>query len=503
LSILYSISIYCQNPTVSISCNSPSCLNPDPTPVLTTYYATITDGQYTTVNGWTRTITWAPTPNGSFVYSSGQNTQTYSIFWNNTPNSPSRKINATIKYTKSGQVDKIVFDEKVVVVKHIAAISSMTITGASPSSPSNGGITSIPCGGGSFTISVPAPTTDPVTTVQYTWPLPSGWAGSSTTNSITVTPDAGTTDGTFGVTAKRSDGTVSRTYFVNYTRPRVTNAIITSVNWTPDDKPLCNAETRQLSGTSTANATVFNWTVTGGTSIVSGANQSIVTVNGTSNGTLTLTATNACQASNSRTWNIFANTPQVAQNNVLVDGHPNYYPNYTNGSSYINIGGGGSCQTYSWQVYGGSGYINPNYGCNCGNVPNFTDCNSGSATTYSSMAIKIQTANRCGQGNDIIIPLQIQGSGGYYRIASSNPTNSTVSVDLVSDLPSSNLKKMTFISDAGTLIVRSHENNGKKSDAKINGKNASFDVANLPRGTYYLVLVFEDNKSFKETIILN
>ena len=114
----------------------------------------------------------------------------------------------------------------------------MTIIGASPSSPVNGGTTSVPCGTGNIKITVPTPVTNPVATVTYIWAIPNGWTGASTTNSITLTPDAGQSDGTFSVTAKRSDGTVTQTYFVSYVRPRVTNAIITSINWFPDDKPL-------------------------------------------------------------------------------------------------------------------------------------------------------------------------------------------------------------------------------------------------------------------------
>jgi len=274
-----------QNPTVTISCGSGSCFSTDPSPISSSYSATINNGAYTTANGWVSNIFWAAT-SGTSCCGIGQGTPFYTLQWNNSVNSPTRTIKVTVTYTKSGQPNKIVSDEDVVVVKHIGPITSMTIPGASPSSPSNGGTTLLPCGTSGLTISVPTPTTDPGVGVSYVWSLPNGWTGSSTTNSISVTPNSGANDGVISVSAKRTDGNVARSYSVNITRPRVTDAIITSVSWSPDDKPLCNSETRQLSGTSTTNATIYSWSTTGGTSITGASNQSIVTVSGSSNGKL-------------------------------------------------------------------------------------------------------------------------------------------------------------------------------------------------------------------------
>jgi hypothetical protein len=413
----------------------------------------------------------------------------------------------TVTYTKSGQPNKIVSDEDVVVVKHIGPITSMTIPGASPSSPSNGGTTLLPCGTSGLTISVPTPTTDPGVGVSYVWSLPNGWTGSSTTNSISVTPNSGANDGVISVSAKRTDGNVARSYSVNITRPRVTDAIITSVSWSPDDKPLCNSETRQLSGTSTTNATIYSWSTTGGTSITGASNQSIVTVSGSSNGTLMLVASNACGVSKNRTWKIYANTPQVAGSEVLVDGHPNYYPNYTSGSSYISIQGGGSCQSYKWDLFGGSGYFYPGY-CSCGysyNGITFDNCNSGNASTSSSMAIRIRTANRCGQGNDVIIPLQVSGGGGYYRMSSPNPATTTISIELDKE-KGKTLNSLSLISAIQSKVARNFDVNSAKSTKYFDSSNlVSFDVSTLERGLYYVVLGFGENNNyqrFSELVIL-
>jgi PKD-like domain len=424
------------DPTVTIS----GIFNTDPN-IAVGYVAAISDGTFTSANGWTRQpVVWTPT--GPVVGTPPQGLST-SVIWQNTSNSPQKKIKVTVTYKKTGQTDKVVSDERVVTVKFLAPFTSLIFTGnVSQTNPANNGTITIPCNAGNITLAAnqTAPITDPPATVAFTWTLPNGVTQTSSTGNITFN-GSGTTDGAIIVTAKRMDGNFMQTFTVNFVRPRVTNAIINSINWTPDNKVLCSGDSRDLTGSATVNATVFSWTTTGGINITSAANQPTVTVSGTGNGTVTLSATNSCNNTSTRTWDVFAGTPLVYSNQVIVDGHPNYYPNYTNGSSYININGGGACQTYQWQVYGGSGYINPNYGCyQCGNTPNFTDCNAGSASTYSSMAVRIQTVNRCGQGNDIIIPLQINGGGGYYRMASPNPATNAISIDLVGTLAFNTLK---------------------------------------------------------------
>ncbi len=491
---------YSQAQSVSIICTSGNCYNTDPSPVAPVYSASTIDGAYST--GWKKAYQWDAFGDG-LVSNSGS--QTTPVYWNNTPNSPIKKIGVTVTYTNNTTyATKVIKTSTTVIVKYIGPITSINIPSASPTNPSNGASCSVPCGVQTITISVPTPATDPASSVVYTWSLPSGWSGSSTSNSITTTTDVGISNGTLSVKAKRSDGTVSQTYSVSITRPRVESANISSIAWSPDDKPLCGSETRQLSGTSSANATNFSWSATGGTTITAGANQSIVTVRGTTNGTLTLAASNACSVTKTRTWNIYAGVPQVASSEVLVDGHPNYYPNYTSGSSYISLQGGGACQTYKWELFGGSGYFYPGYCGSCSNVFNsitFNDCNSGNASTTSSMAIRVRTANRCGQGVDVIIPLQTTGT---YRLTSPNPATSTVSVELDKEA-SNTLKSLKLVSANRSTVARNFDVTNAQKTQYFSGTNLiSFDVANLERGTYYLLLTFgANNKTYSEMIVLH
>ena len=145
-----------------------------------------------------------------------------------------------------------------------------------------------------------------------------------------------------------------------------------------------------------------------------------------------LTANNACGVSKTRAETVFAGTPIIGSR-VTVDGQPNYYPNYINGSAIIAVNNGSNCETYKWDLFGGSGYFNTNGFCGgCGNVFNgitFDNCATGYASTSSSMAIRIRSANRCGQGTDAIVPLQNSGGGsGYYMMAGPNPATDAVTI---------------------------------------------------------------------------
>ena len=76
-----------------------------------------------------------------------------------------------------------------------------------------------PCQGSSQTYSV-----TPVTDVTYTWTLPAGWSGSSTTSSITVI--AGSDSGVISVTPSNTSGSgITRTLAVIPTIPPITNGV--------------------------------------------------------------------------------------------------------------------------------------------------------------------------------------------------------------------------------------------------------------------------------------
>ncbi len=93
---------------------------------------------------------------------------------------------------------------------------------------------------------------------------------------------------------------------------------------------------------------------------------------------------------------------------------------------------------------------------------------------------------------------------GYYRMASPNPTQGTVSVEMDKALGQEALISVKLISHGRNTVERSFTAEDARRTNHFNSSDkVDFDVSNLPRGTYYLMIDFKEDKKFKETIILN
>lgn len=480
---------------VTVQCNTQNCFFTDPDPFQTVYFANVVN------NGKTiSSFNWTTIPANAAVFPPNSNNNTCFVNWKNEPNNPVRKIKVVVTFTDNSTVQ----NEQFVTVKHIAAIASMSVTSASPSTvTASGSSTELPCGTQAITISVPTPTTDPVQTVTYTWALPSGWSGSSTSNSISVTPPiAG--DGTISVNAKRSDGTVIRDFSVTISRASAQSSVtpqIETLNSSDINNVLCAGEQRLFGATNINNIYSFAWSSSESNVVTFSSPNTMGTyVNGLSNskgGTvLNLTTTSVCGAKVS-TWNLAVDKPVVEQ--MLVDGDfysPLISQSYgCNGAlaqidiayAYNQTG-----QSFSWQLYGGNGSY-------------YTYYNGSQAVlyAYNDAAFKVTTINRCGNGNQAYF-IRYNTCEGYYRMASPNPTQNTVSVQMDKALGRDALVSVRLVSDARASVVRSFTSDeARRTNHFDKSDHVDFDVSNLPRGTYYLIVEFKQGKSFKETIILN
>lgn len=136
---------------------------------------------------------------------------------------------------------------------------------------------------------------------SYVWILPSGWSGSSTTNSITTT--AGTNGGVISVYAKNSCGEgLSRNLVINIgAAPQPVDTILG-----PD---MVCVDIGQSYSVPQQVGVTYNWTVSGGGSTMTGGNTHSPTIVWTSSGTKTITITisNAC-GSVSKTKTITVNS---------------------------------------------------------------------------------------------------------------------------------------------------------------------------------------------------
>ena len=120
--------------------------------------------------------------------------------------------------------------------------------------------------------------------------MPSGWTGTSITNNISVTID--TVGGTVSVAAQNTCGTSAISSFT-YTIGTIPDTAIAIVG----SNTLCANITATYSAAPVAGATSYTWVLPSGW-IGTSTTNSINVTTGTSSGTITIAAVNACGSSN-------------------------------------------------------------------------------------------------------------------------------------------------------------------------------------------------------------
>jgi hypothetical protein len=157
--------------------------------------------------------------------------------------------------------------------------------------------------------------------------------------------------------------------------------------------------------------------------------------------------------------------------------------------------------TYSgWPSYGS--FLNTN----TLTVPNDRVCFGTNNTGSFYLTIKAFNGT-CSTGKSIIVNVNNCG----YRIAS-NPTQATLSILLDAPLQTESIPDNLDLYDEKNKSVKSLDLKQKKKDISIDPAHAfdlkkiDLDVADLPRGVYYLHLGFgskKDNQVDKIRILLN
>lgn len=412
----------------------------------------------------------------------GDHFPTTNIIWNNSPNSTQKRVDVTVKLVRLNYNDIFISNSLVVIVKYIGPLTQMSIPGATPSNPGNGSSTSFPCGVQNVNISVNTPVTDPVQPVTYSWSYPSGWTGPATTStpSATATSSAGQADGSLSVSARRTDGTKVQSYSVYITRPRVGSPTIT-----PTLEPqLCTtSETANLSA-SAANATTWNWTSSGGAIVFSGGSSATATIKATSNGSVIVTANNACQSPRIASQNIYFGPATLSSNKV--NGVPAQPVNYINNPAQLSSSTIYPSTTFNWSIDGGTGSIYPN-GPNC------------LAYAYPFVRVKVQTNGKCGLGQSYIYYLYLNGSS--FQIISPNPVEDMVTIQFKDlDIARTYLEgiELSSASQRGLRRFDGLKARGEKYFDKTDLVN--FEVKDLAPGYYYLTVQIAGQK-FGETLI--
>jgi hypothetical protein len=271
-----------------------------------------------------------------------------------------------------------------------AQLLSVTVTNV-PAQP--GGITgsASPCINSSQTYSVIAVAGDS----SYTWTLPSGWSGTSTTNSISVT--AGNSGGTISVQANNTCGSGAiQSLLVNTSQVPAQPGIITG-----SASPCVNSS-QTYSVSAVAGATSYTWTLPSGWSGTSTTNSITVTV-GNTTGSVSVKANNNCGSSANQ--NLPVTPGPVPAQPGTISGNTSVTSGQTTNYSIITVP---NTTGYTWLLSGG------------GTVTAGQNTNAISITwsTQGSYFLTVKAVNNCGNSDSTSIMINVSPTTGVI-----NPDN--------------------------------------------------------------------------------
>ncbi len=268
------------------------------------------------------------------------------------------------------------------------------------------GTTSV-CTGSTNTYSVAAVTG----ATSYVWTLPSGWTGTSTTNSISATSSS--TSGNITVTANNACGaSTPQTLAVTVNSAPNTPGTITG-NTSP-----CSGISNTYSIVAVNGATAYTWTLPNGWTGTSTTNSINATSSSTS-GNITVAANNSCGSSTPQSLAITANsaplTPGAISGNATVcSGVSNTY----------NVAAVSGATSYTWTLpagWTGSSTTNSISAMTTTTSGNITvkannTCGSSSVQTLAVTANSIPAMPGAISGNTTIC----SGSSNTYSVAAVN-----------------------------------------------------------------------------------
>jgi plastocyanin len=175
---------------------------------------------------------------------------------------------------------------------------------------------------------------------SYTWSLPSGWSGSSTTTTITTV--SGTSSGNVSVTANNACGaSAAKTFAVTVTPTPAQPAAISGNGST------CNGSSNTYTTAAVAGITSYTWSLPSGWSGTS-ATSTITAVAGTTGGTISVTASNSCGTSAAKTLAVSVNT--IPAQPAAISGSSSVCNGSSNTYSVTAVSGAAS---YTWTLPSG------------------------------------------------------------------------------------------------------------------------------------------------------
>ncbi len=321
---------------------------------------------------------------------------------------------------------------------------------------------------------------------SYIWTLPSGWTGSSTTNSISAT--VGSAGGTISVKASNGCGTsTARTLAVSIgggAAPAKPGAITVSGGIAK----VCPGDTRTYSVTNVAGIT-YNWTTPAGANINSGQGSSTISVTYTANfiatGILSVTASSGCGTSAARTLTIARNTPSTP---AAISGPATICTGSTGSYTATQVA---NATSYLWTIPTGATIQGPSTG-------NTISILWG--TRGGNLAVK--AVNSCGTSGTRSLKITISCPRGIAESIEA-PTDSKATVY---PNPTSGIVNLKYYSKSkGSYTLSVTDIAGRKAITEklqaFTGMNThQFNVSKLTKGTYLVII---EGTGTKEVLKIN
>jgi hypothetical protein len=318
---------------------------------------------------------------------------------------------------------------------------------------------------------------DPIANASsYTWELPPGWTGNSTTDSIIVTPNS--TDGTITVKANNECGSSAI-----QSLPVIVKQLPSQLTPIIGSNTTCKDSAQTFSVNTVTNATSYIWTLPAGWTGNS-SNNSISTIAGSNGGTIAVKATNGCGESQSQTLFVAVNQPPAQPENI--SGNPIVATNQATSYSINPVNGANS---YKWILNGG-GTLSTKQD-SIGVLINWT--------TIGNYALSVYAINNC--GNSIAQSLNVSVSAATAII---NPDNA-YRIQIAPN-PSSGefylTAKGVINKEIKIEIFNLLGQNIYQFDQKIRTNNYSKTI-NLKNATngVYVIKMSVDKKTYLRTII--
>jgi PKD domain-containing protein/metallopeptidase family M12-like protein/type IX secretion system substrate protein len=305
---------------------------------------------------------------------------------------------------------------------------------------------------------------------SYTWTLPSGWTGSSTSTSITAT--AGSAGGNITVKANNSCGSSAvRTLAVSIaTVPAQPGTIAGSAGTTVR---VCPGDARTYSVAPVAGLS-YNWIVPTGAAITSGQGTNVIQVTYNTNfisaGTIYVAASNSCGAGPSSSLLVQRRTP-------AKPGPISGQASVCNGSTTVySIQAVGTADYYVWTIPAGAVIQGPQTGTSISILWGATGGN-----------IKVKTHNNCGESGQrwfaVNVTCRQPGVSNAEELKAEvfpNPTSGKVTVKFSSD----NESLCTIsVSDLTGRILKS-----EKYTSVVGDNVRILDLSGFTKGIYFVCI---------------